>query len=92
VEPLEPDASQEAFAARHGIDLAALVKGVLDDHPQPLAAPLSRRAILGERLTVAVKQKRAGHAVTGRLTQAQLASWGPVPPGGAVPELDKGAA
>lgn len=87
VEPFEPDPKHEAFARQHGIDLGALLKGVLADHPQPLAAPLSRRDVLGERLTVAAKQKRLGHPVTGRLTREQLAAWGPVPPGGAIPEV-----
>ena len=87
VEPLEPDARQKAFAAKHGLPLEALLKGVLADHPQPLPAPLSRRDVLGERLTVAAKQARAGFDPTGRLTLEQLEQWGPVPPGGAIPEV-----
>ncbi len=85
-DPFEASAHQEAFAARHGLDLSALLKGVLDDYPQP-SPSLSRRDVLGERLTVACKQKRAGQAVTGKLTREQAATWGPVPPGGAIPEV-----
>lgn len=87
VEPLEPEPRHEAFARQHGLDLDALVKGVLVDYPQQLAPPLSRRQLLGERLTVAAKQKRHGQPVTGKLTPAQLAQWGPVPTGGAIPEV-----
>lgn len=87
VEPLEPEPRHEAFARRHGLDLDALVKGVLVDYPQQLAPPLSRRDLLGERLTVAANQKRHGQPVTGKLTPAQLAQWGPVPTGGAIPEV-----
>jgi hypothetical protein len=86
VDPFEPDASQRAFAKKHGLDLGALLKGVLADHPQP-SQNLSRRAVLGERLTVAAKQKRAGVAATGKLTLDQAAMWGSVPPGGAIPEV-----
>lgn len=86
VDPFEPDASQGAYAAKHGLDLDALLKGVLADHPQP-SQNLSRRAVLGERLTVAAKQKRAGAVVTGKLTRDQAAQWGSVPPGGAIPEV-----
>ncbi len=85
-DPFEPDPHQEAFARRHGLDIGALLKGVLDDYPQP-SPSLSRRDVLGERLTVACKQKRAGLPVTGRLTREQAATWGPVPPGGAIPEV-----
>jgi len=85
-EPFEPDAHQRAFATKHGLDLDALLKGVLVDHPQP-SQTLSRRAVLGERLTVAAKQKRAGHPVTGKLTREQAAAWGSVPPGGVIPEV-----
>jgi hypothetical protein len=87
VEPFEPDASQRAFASRRALPLDELLKGVLADHPQPLPAPQSRRALLGERLTVAAKQKHAGHPVTGKLTIAEAAEWGPCPPGGAIPEV-----
>jgi len=87
VDPLEPEPRHEAFARQHGLDLDALVKGVLVDYPQQLAPPLSRRQLLGERLTVAAKQKRHGQPVTGKLTPAQLAQWGPVPTGGAIPEV-----
>lgn len=87
VEPIEPSPHQAAFARRLGLPLDELVKGVLADHPQPLAAPLSRRAVLGERITAAAQQKRHGHPVTGKLTVAELALWGPMPPGGAIPEV-----
>jgi hypothetical protein len=83
-DPFEPDAAQEAFARRHGLPIEDLLKGVLADHPQP-SATLSRLDVLSERLTVAAKQKRAGVAVTGKLTREQVAQWGPVPPGGAIP-------
>jgi len=86
-DPFDPEPRHEAFARQHGLDLEALLKGVLADHPQPLVAPLSRRAVLGERLTVAAKQKKMGQPVTGKLTAAQTAAWGPVPPGGAIPEV-----
>lgn len=87
VEPFEPEPRHEAFARRHGLDLSAILKGVLADHPQPLVAPLSRRAVLGERLTAAAKQKKHGHPVTGKLTREETAAWGPVPPGGVIPEV-----
>jgi hypothetical protein len=83
-DPFEPDAQQEAFARKHGLPLEELLKGVLADHPQP-SASLSRLDVLSERLTVAAKQKRAGVAVTGKLTREQVAQWGPVPAGGAIP-------
>lgn len=86
VEPFEPNASQRAFAKKHGLDLDALLKGVIADHPQP-SRTLSRLGVLGERLTVACKQKRAGHPVTGKLTREQADAWGSVPPGGAIPEV-----
>lgn len=86
VDPFEPDARQEAFAKKHGLDLGALLNGVLVDYPLA-CPPLSRRDVLSERLTAAAKQKRAGHPVTGKLTRAELATWGPVPPGGVVPEV-----
>lgn len=86
VDPFEPDARQEALAKKHGLDLGALLNGVLVDYPLA-CPPLSRRDVLSERLTAAAKQKRAGHPVTGKLTRAELASWGPVPPGGVVPEV-----
>lgn len=85
VEPFDPDARQQAFARKLGLPLGDLLKGVLDDHPQPLPAPLSRRALLSERLTAAAKQKQHGHPVTGKLTLGEVATWGPVPPGGAIP-------
>jgi hypothetical protein len=83
-DPFEPDAQQEAFARKHGLPLGELLKGVLDDYPQP-SATLSRLDVLSERLTVACKQRRAGLPVTGKLTREQVAQWGPVPPGGAIP-------
>jgi hypothetical protein len=86
VDPFEPDASQRAFAKKHGLDLGALLKGVLADYPQP-SQNMSRRGVLGERLTVACKQKLAGQPVTGKLTRDQAALWGSVPPGGAIPEV-----
>jgi hypothetical protein len=86
-DPFQPDARHEAYAQKHGLDLGALLKGVLDDYPQPLLPPQSRLGVLGERLTVAAKQKRAGMPVTGKLTREQTATWGPVPPGGAIPEV-----
>lgn len=86
-DPFEPDARHEAYAQKHGLDLDALLKGVLADYPQPPPPPFSRRDVLGERLTVAAKQKRAGMPVTGKLTREQTANWGPVPPGGAIPEV-----
>lgn len=84
-DPFEPEPHQEAFARRHGLPLGELLKGVLDDYPQP-SASMSRLDVLSERLTVACKQKRAGVAVTGKLTREQVASWGPVPAGGAIPQ------
>lgn len=87
VEPFDPEPRHEAFARKHGVDLDSVLKSVLADYPLPLAAPLSRRDVLGERLTVAAQQKRRGHPVTGRLTAEQAAAWGPVPPGGAIPEV-----
>lgn len=84
VEPFEPNAAQRAFAARHGLDLDALYNGVLSEYPQSLAPPSSRVLVLGERLTVAAKQKQTGAAVTGKLTPEQFAAWGPVPVGGAM--------
>ncbi len=84
-DPFEPEARHEAYARKHGLDLGALLKGVLDDYPQPPPPPFSRRDVLGERLTVAAKQKRAGLPVTGKLTREQVATWGPVPAGGAIP-------
>ena len=87
VEPFDPEPRHEAFATKHGLDLASVLKGVLADYPLPLAAPLSRRDVLGERLTVAAQQKRRGQPVTGKLTAEQTAAWGPVPPGGAIPEV-----
>lgn len=86
VDPFEPDARQEAFAKKHGLDIGALLRGVLVDYPLA-CPPLSRRDVLSERLTAAAKQKRAGHPVTGKLTRDELATWGPVPAGGAVPEV-----
>jgi len=84
VEAFEPEPHQEAFAAKHGLSLGELLKGVLNDYPQP-SGSLSRLGVLSERLTVAAKQKRAGLPVTGKLTREQTAQWGPVPPGGAIP-------
>lgn len=84
VEGFEPEPYQEAFAAKHGLPLGELLKGVLADYPQP-SGSLSRLGVLSERLTVAAKQKRAGLPVTGKLTREQTAQWGPVPPGGAIP-------
>jgi hypothetical protein len=86
VDPFEPDMSQRAFAAKHGLDLDGLLKGALADHPQR-SQSLSRLGVLSERLTVAAKQKRAGRPVTGKLTRDEAAMWGPVPPGGAIPEV-----
>lgn len=86
-DPFEPDARHEAYARKHGLDLGALLKGVLDDYPQAPPPPFSRRDVLSERLTVAAKQKRAGLPVTGKLTREQVATWGPVPAGGAIPEV-----
>lgn len=85
-DPFEPEPRQEVFARKYGLDLEALLKGVLDDYPLP-SPTLSRRDVLSERLTVAAKQKRAGFAVTGKLTREQVAQWGPVPAGGAIPEV-----
>lgn len=85
-DPFEPEPRQEVFARKYGLDLDALLKGVLDDYPLP-SPTLSRRDVLSERLTVAAKQKRAGFAVTGKLTREQVAQWGPVPAGGAIPEV-----
>jgi len=84
VDPFEPDASQRAFAKKYGLDIEGLVKGVLADHPQR-SQSLSRRSVLGERLTVAAKQKLARHPVTGKLTREESAAWGSCPPGGAIP-------
>ncbi len=84
--PFEPDASQRAYARKHGLDLEGLVKGVLSDHPQR-SQSLSRQSVLGERLTVAAKQKRAGHPVTGKLTREESIAWGSCPPGGAIPAV-----
>ena len=84
--PFEPEAKHEAFARRLGIDLNAIVKGVLDDYPQP-SGTVSRVSILGERLTIAAKQKAAGHPVTGKLTRAENQAWGPPPAGGSIPDL-----
>lgn len=96
VEAFEADERQKAFAAKLGLPLDTILQGVLIDHPQPLPAPHSRRLVLSERLTAAAQQKRYGHPVTGRLTAAEVAEWGSVPPGGRIPELDpridKGAA
>lgn len=86
VEPFEPEPKHEAYARRLGLDLGAILKGVLADYPQPLAAPQSRRAVLGERLNVAALQKKHGFAVTGRITPEQTEMWGAPPPGGAIPE------
>lgn len=86
VEPFEPDASQRAFAKRYGLDLEGLMKGVLSDHPQR-SQSLSRRDVLGERLTIAAQQKRAGHPVTGKLTREESNAWGSCPPGGAIPAV-----
>lgn len=83
--PFEPEAKHEAFARRLGIDLNAIVKGVLDDYPQP-SGTVSRVSILGERLTIAAKQKAAGHPVTGKLTRAENQAWGPPPAGGSIPD------
>ena len=85
VVPLEPEAKHEAFARKHGVDIDAVIQGVLADHPEP--GGVSRLAILGERLTVAAKQKRAGHPVTGKLTRAEAQEWGSPPPGGVIPEV-----
>lgn len=91
VEPIEPAPKHEVFARQHGLDLGELVKGVLSDYPQGIPS-VSRLEVLGERLRVAAKQKHTGHAVTGKLTRAEAAEWGPVPPGGAIPEVTRGAA
>ena len=85
-DPFEPEPRQEAFARKYGLDIEALLKGVLDDYPLP-SPTLSRRDVLSERLTVAAKQKRGGFPVTGKLTREQVAQWGPVPAGGAIPEV-----
>jgi hypothetical protein len=86
VDPFEPDASQRAFAKKYGLDLEALMKGVLADHPQR-SQSLSRKSVLGERLTVAAKQKLANHPVTGKLTREESMAWGSCPPGGAIPAI-----
>jgi hypothetical protein len=86
LEPFEPLPKQAAFASKHGLDLSALLHGVLADYPQTVPS-FSRLAELSERLTVAAKQKRAGHPVTGKLTRAEAVEWGAVPAGGAVPEV-----
>lgn len=86
VDPIEPAPKHEAFAREHGLDLQALLQGVLKDHPNNVPS-FSRLGVLGERLRVAAKQKRAGHPVTGKLTRSEFAEWGPVPPGGALPEV-----
>lgn len=91
VDPIEPGAKHEAFARQHGLDLTALLKGVLADHPHVVPSQ-SRLEVLGERLRVAAKQKRAGHPVTGKLTRAEFEEWGTVPAGGAIPEPSQGAA
>jgi hypothetical protein len=91
VEPIAPEPKHEAFARRHGLDLDAILQGVLSDYPESIPS-FSRLGVLGERLTVAAKQKREGHAVTGKLTRAESEAWGLVPPGGSIPELEKGAA
>lgn len=88
--PFEPEAKHEAFARRLGIDLNTILKGVLDDYPQP-SGTVSRLSILGERLTVAAKQKKAGHPVTGKLTRAENEAWGPPPSGGSIPDVEASA-
>lgn len=84
---IEPNAKQRAFAAKHGIDLTSIVKGILADDIIGTLGLGRAKEMLGERLTVAVKQKRFGQPVTGKLTPQQLAEWGPPPVGGAVPEV-----
>ncbi len=91
VEPFEALPKHEAFARKHGLDLGGILQGVLADYPQSIPS-FSRLGALGERLRVAAKQKQAGHEATGRLTRAESEAWGPVPPGGAIPDVDKGAA
>jgi hypothetical protein len=85
--PLEPSASQRAFAERCGIDLAPILKGIQDDDIIGSLGFGRAKEMLGERITVAVKQKRQGEPITGKLTPEQRAKWGPVPPGGAIPEV-----
>lgn len=84
---LEPNAKQEAFAARTGIDLKAVVKGILDEDLPTKLGLLRARDIIGERLAVAYKQKKHGAKVTGKLTAKQADEWGVPPTGGGLPDL-----
>lgn len=82
---LEPKPHHEAFAKKHGVDLWGIIRALIDEDA-PTNLGLGRaREMIGERLTVAVKQKLNGHPVTGKLTRAELDAWGPVPTGGSIP-------
>ncbi len=84
---LEPSAAQTAYALKHGIDLPGMLKGIhADDIPNTLGFGRAKE-MLGERLTIAARQKREGHPVTGKLSAEQRARWGGPDTGGNIPEV-----
>lgn len=73
---------QRAFAEKHGVDLPAIMKGIQEDD---IAASLGlgrAKEVIGERLTIAAKQKKEGAEVTGKLTSEQARKWSSPPTGG----------
>lgn len=84
---LEPNAKHEAFAKKHGLDLDAVVQGIIKDDIAGSLGLLRAREMIGERLAVSWRQKKAGEKVTGKLTEKQALEWGTPPIGGGLPEV-----